>query len=214
MQSDPGSKTLLVQYQPLILGSASPRRRDLLRNLGIEFSIVQAAVPEEATVGEMPADFVCRMAGDKANVVADQYEKSWVLAADTIVVREDGAVLGKPGNTHEACAMLSSIAGRRHVVMTAYTLVNRLKEVLLTRLDQAGVLLLPLSVEMISAYVATGEPMDKAGSYALQGIGGAFVTAVDGAHSTVIGLPLHRVLTDLFDLGIVGVNTGVNTNEQ
>jgi len=207
MQSDPGSKTLLVQYQPLILGSASPRRRDLLRNLGLEFSIVQAAVQEEAVAGETPADFVSRLAGDKANAVADQYSKSWVLAADTIVVREDGMVLGKPENTHEACAMLSSIAGRRHVVMTAYTLVNRQQKVFLTRLEQAGVRLLPLSAEMISAYVATGEPMDKAGSYALQGIGGAFVTAVDGAHSTVIGLPLHRVLTDLLELGIVGVNT-------
>lgn len=207
MQSDSGSKTLLVQYQPLILASASPRRRDLLRNLGLEFSIVQAEVQEEVAAGETPADFVCRLAGDKANAVADQYTKSWVLAADTIVVREDGAVLGKPENAHDACGMLSSIAGRRHVVMTAYALVNRRKEVFLTRLEQAGVLMLPLSVEMISAYVATGEPMDKAGSYALQGIGGAFVSAVEGAHSTVIGLPLHRVLTDLLDLGIVGVNT-------
>jgi len=205
MQSDPGSKTLLVQYQPFILGSASPRRRDLLRKLGLDFSVVQAAVPEEAMVGETPADLVSRLAGDKANAVADQDEKSWVLAADTIVVREDGAVLGKPENTHEACAMLSSIAGRRHVVMTAYTLVNRREEVSLTRLEQAGVLLLPLSAELISAYVATGEPMDKAGAYALQGVGGAFVAAVDGSYSTVIGLPLHRVLTDLLDLGIVGV---------
>ncbi len=207
MQSDSGSKRLLIQFQPLILASASPRRKELLQGLGLEFSIVQAAVKEEVAAGETPVDFVCRLAGDKANAVADKYAKSWVLAADTIVVREDGAVLGKPGNIHEACSMLGSIAGRRHVVMTAYTLVNRRKAVFLTRLEQAGVLMLPLSAEMISAYVATGEPMDKAGSYALQGIGGAFVTAVEGAHSTVIGLPLHRVLTDLLDLGIVGVNT-------
>ncbi len=207
MQSDSGSEKLLVQYQPLILASASPRRRDLLQNLGLEFRIVQAAVQEEAAARETPADFVCRLAGDKAKAVADQYAETWVLAADTIVVWEDGAVLGKPGNTHEACSMLRSIAGRRHVVMTAYALVNRRKEVFLTRLEQSGVWMLPLTIDMISAYVATGEPMDKAGSYALQGIGGAFVTAVDGAHSTVIGLPLHRVLTDMLDLGIVGVNT-------
>jgi len=206
MQPDCLTKTLLIQYQPLILASSSPRRKELLQGMGIEFSIVQAAVQEETAAGESPADFVCRMAGDKANAVAGQYEDTWVLAADTIVVRNDGMVLGKPENAHEARSMLSSIAGQRHVVMTAYTLINQQKEVFLTRLDQAGVLMLPLSADMISAYVATGEPMDKAGSYALQGIGGAFVVAVDGAHSTVIGLPLHRVLTDLLDLGIVGIN--------
>jgi septum formation protein len=205
MQSNFPAKTLLVQYQPLILASSSPRRKELLQGMGIEFRIVQAAVQEERAVGEAPADYVCRMAGDKANVVAGQHEDTWVLAADTIVVRNDGMVLGKPENTHEACRMLNSIAGQRHVVMTAYSIINRRKEVFLTRLDRAGVLMLPLSADMISAYVATGEPMDKAGAYALQGIGGAFVIAVDGAHSTVIGLPLHRVVTDLLDLGIVGV---------
>lgn len=205
MQPDYGSKSLLVQYQPLILGSASPRRRDLLQNIGLEFSVVPAAVPEDAEAGEMPADFVCRLAEDKAQAVAGQREDVWVLAADTIVVRNDGLVLGKPDSTHDARGMLASLAGQKHEVMTAYALINRRKEVFLTRLDRTWVLMLPLSADVIAAYVATGEPMDKAGAYALQGIGGAFVAAVEGAYSTVIGLPLHLVLTDLLALGIVGV---------
>ncbi|HHD63447.1 MAG TPA: septum formation protein Maf [Desulfobulbaceae bacterium] len=208
MQTDVVTKSLLIQCQPLILASLSPRRQELLQDLGLEFSIVPAAVQEEAAKGESPADFVCRMAGDKANAVADHYGESWVLGADTIVVREDGMVLGKPCNTQEACIMLRSIAGRRHEVMTAYSLVNRSRAVFITRLEQAGVCLLPLSADMISAYVATGESMDKAGSYALQGIGGAFVASIDGAHSTVIGLPVHRVMADLLECGIAEVNTG------
>jgi len=205
MQTDYGAKSLLMQHQPLILASASPRRKELLAGLGLDFRIVQASVREVPTVGESPADFVSRMAADKARDVAAHYKDLWVLAADTIVVRSDGIVLGKPENTQEACAMLSSIAGRQHVVMTAYALINRPLEIFLRRIEQARVSMIPLSAGMISAYVATGEPMDKAGSYALQGIGGAFVAAIDGAHSTVIGLPLHRLLTDLLDLGIVGV---------
>ena len=207
MQTSLKGYSLLRQSQPLILASASPRRRDLLHTLGLEFSIVQADVPEEILKGESPADFACRLAADKANAVAGQHEAVWVLAADTIVVQEDGVILGKPGDIPEACAMLRSLAGCRHIVMTAYTLLNGKQEVSLNRLDQSSVTLMPLTEEMISAYVATGEPMDKAGSYALQGIGGAFVHSIAGAHSTVIGLPLHLVLTDLLDLGIIGMQT-------
>jgi len=175
MPPDGVEKKLLVQHQPLILASASPRRRDLLHDLGLQFDIVQAAVEEEAVAGESPADFACRLAAEKARVVADEHLDSWVLAADTIVVRGDGIVLGKPGDGREACSMLRSLAGCRHEVMTAYSLVNRQQEVFITRIDRTGVVMTALTEEMISAYVATGEPMDKAGSYALQGIGGAMV---------------------------------------
>ena len=102
--------------------------------------------------------------------------------------------------------MLRSLAGCRHEVMTAYSLVNRQREIFITRIDRTGVVMIPLTEKMISAYVDTGEPMDKAGSYALQGIGGAFVAAVDGAHSTVIGLPLHLVLADLLELEVVEIS--------
>jgi MAF protein len=113
MPPDGLGKKLLVQHQPLILASASPRRRDLLRELGLQFRIVQAAVEEEFVDGEAPADFACRLAAEKARAVAEDYRDSWVLAADTIVVRGDGIVLGKPENSQEACSMLRSLAGRR-----------------------------------------------------------------------------------------------------
>jgi septum formation protein len=206
MPPDGLGKKLLVQHQPLILASASPRRRDLLRELGLQFRIVQAAVEEEFVDGEAPVDFACRLAAEKARAVAEDYRDSWVLAADTIVVRGDGIVLGKPENSQEACSMLRSLAGRWHEVMTAYSLVNRQREIFITRIDRTGVVMIPLTEKMISAYVDTGEPMDKAGSYALQGIGGAFVAAVDGAHSTVIGLPLHLVLADLLELEVVEIS--------
>lgn len=204
MHVDGKNHLLLEQYQPLILASASPRRRELLHNLGLEFSIVHADVQEEVAAGEMPGKFASRMAADKAKAVAKSRGDAWVLAADTIVVRADGQILGKPENDHEAREMLRSIAGCRHVVMTAYALINPKRDTYITRLSESGVTLLPMTDELIAAYVATGEPLDKAGSYALQGIGGAFVTSIDGSHSTVIGLPLHLVLTDLLDVGIVG----------
>lgn len=187
------------------MASLSPRRQDLLQNLGLEFTVMAAAVDESMHAGEIPALYVQRLAAAKAAAVADHQGGNWVLAADTIVVRDDGVMLGKPRSALEACEMLASLAGRWHTVYTAFTIIHRGRGVSQTSMDQTRVRLMPLSPALIAAYVATGEPMDKAGSYALQGIGGSFIADIHGSPSTVIGLPVHLVVAELMDMGVVEV---------
>jgi septum formation protein len=177
---------------PLVLASTSPRRRWLLEKLGREFAIVAPNVDEVARTGERPADFAQRMADEKAGEVAGRRAGAWILAADTVVALEDAA-LGKPGDAAEAAAMLTALAGRAHTVFTGVTLV---------RPDgtpaERGVIATPVEFRMltaneIAAYVATGEPFDRAGAYAIQGEGAHLVARVDGSYTNVIGLPLPEV---------------------
>ncbi len=181
---------------PLVLASQSPRRRELLGRMGIEFSLASADIDEFCRPDEEASDFVCRMAEEKALAVAGEFPGSWILAADTIVVLQ-GEVLGKPEDRSAAVKMLSKIAGNRHQVLTAFTLYHAATESLITRLDSSRVKIAALSAKQISAYIDTGEPLDKAGSYAVQGLGGAFVEAIEGSPTNVIGLPLPLVINEL-----------------
>jgi len=185
----------------LILASASPRRRELLERLGLVLEIAPAAVDETAHPGEKPVDYARRVAAAKCDAVADGLaagRELAVLGADTTVVIED-AILGKPADDADARAMLARLAGRRHEVVTAYTL--RFGGRRLERAVTTLVAMRALQPAEIDAYVASGEGRDKAGGYAVQGIAAAFVTELRGSLTNVIGLPLCEVLADLLALG-------------
>jgi septum formation protein len=174
----------------LILASASPRRADLLRAAGIEFEVQPADVDESVRDAEAPADYVRRLAHTKADAVAARVAGRVVLAADTAVV-VDGQILGKPADDADAARMLRLLSGRTHEVLTGVCVTAgslSLVEVACTRVEFA-----PLSAEDIAWYVSTGEPMDKAGAYGVQGLASRFVTAVHGSYSNVVGLPVALV---------------------
>jgi septum formation protein len=182
--------------RPLILASSSPRRRELLGRLGIPFVIVVPDVDERALPGEEPADHVRRLAAEKAGAVAAAADQSVVLAADTVVVL-DNKIIGKPADAAEARRFLAALSGRTHTVYTGVAVLAGRATKAQTDVVASNVAIARLSKGQIEDYVATGEPLDKAGAYAVQGSGGRFVTSVDGSLTNVIGLPLretHRLL--------------------
>ena len=176
----------------LVLASASPRRRELLAGLGLEFTVRPVDLDETPRPGEAPHDYVLRLAAEKA-AQADLAEMGeLVLAADTIVVLGD-ELLGKPRDPGDARRMLAKIAGRTHTVLTGVAFEERRdgRELRRTvRVESSQVRMAALSEAEIAWYVATGEPLDKAGSYAVQGLGALFVEAIEGNYSNVVGLPL------------------------
>ena len=180
----------MAERPALVLASASPRRRRMLERIGIPHRVEPATVDESPLPGEPPAAFARRAALDKARAVAGRNPGALVLAADTVVDLE-GAILGKPGSPAEAAAMLEALSGKIHRVHTAMALAR--DGAAHAVVDTAIVRFRPLDRERIAWYVATGEPMDKAGAYAVQGIGGLFVESVEGSPHTVVGLPIHRL---------------------
>ena len=177
---------------PLILASASPRRRALLASLGLDLECMASERPEIPEPGEDPERFACRVANEKALAVAERRQGVWVLAGDT-VVELDGEILGKPASADEAKRMLSSLSGRRHQVVTAVALVDTHGALRESFAVKSAVTFRVLSTDEISRYVAGGEPMDKAGAYAIQGGAADFVREVVGSYSNVVGLPLDEV---------------------
>jgi septum formation protein len=185
----------------VILASASPRRRELLERLGLALEVLPAGIDESVLPGETAADYTRRIAAAKCDAVADGPAAGRdlpVLAADTTVV-VDGQILGKPADDGEGRAMLVRLAGRRHEVVTAYTI--RFGGRRLDRAVTTVVAVRALQAAEIDAYVRSGEGRDKAGGYAVQGIAAAFVTELRGSLTNVIGLPLAEVLADLQALG-------------
>jgi septum formation protein len=175
----------------LILASASPRRRELLAQHGVAFEVVASGVPEVPGSGETPEAFAQRAAREKALAVAGRRPDACVLGADTVVV-VDGVILGKPLDVADARRMLRLLSGRAHRVLTAVALVGpsgAIEDVLV----QSEVEFHPLAAGEIEQYLATDEPFDKAGAYAVQGLGGKFVKHVRGSFSNVIGLPMEAV---------------------
>jgi MAF protein len=180
----------------LILASASPRRRELLENLGLVLAIEPVDIDEAARDGESVRDYAMRMAAEKCDAaVAHRGATALaVLAADTIV-SIGNEILGKPANEAQAEAMLQRLAGRRHEVLTAYRI--RLGERMVERLVNSFVTFRSLDGKEIVAYLASGEWRGKAGAYAIQGIAGCFVTDVRGSFTNVVGLPVAEVIADL-----------------
>jgi septum formation protein len=180
----------------IILASESPRRRQLLEMLGIPHEVVPAAVNERPEPGELPESMAVRLAREKAQSVAQRRPEAPVLAADTVVVVDD-QILGKPVDAAEAEQMLGLLSGREHRVVTAVALAPPGGEVL-ERYDVTRVRFRTLAPEIIAAYVATGEPLDKAGGYGVQGYGAVLIERVDGDFFSVMGLPL-RLVVDLLE---------------
>ena len=186
---------------PLLLASASPRRRELLERVGVPLEVHPADVDEEPTPGEDPAAYVARIARAKALAVKRR-PGQWVLAADTTVTI-DGLILAKASTPSEATMMLNQLAGRVHQVITAFTIVGESDDAPLHRdgIIASDVAVVALDAATIAEYVASGEWRGKAGAYAIQGIGAALVREVRGSVTNVIGLPLVEVLEALRAVG-------------
>ena len=185
----------------LILASSSPRRRDLLTSIGFEFDVIPSHIPEEKAADETPEEYVARLSREKARTIATKHPDRWVLAADTTVALGD-EILEKPVDPADARRMLAAIAGQTHVVYTAITLTCVAKSYSDTHICTSEVRMLPLSEKDIAWYVATGEPLDKAGSYAAQGVGGMFIDSIHGSYTNVVGLPLASLFQMLRKAGI------------
>ena len=183
----------------VILASQSPRRRELLTLVGIVHEVRPADIDETYLAGEVPRAHAERLSREKAAVVAADAPDALVIGSDTIVV-VDGDVLGKPRSEVEAAAMLARLSGRSHTVMTAVAVSWRGAQ----RSDvvEVGVTFHAISAEDIEAYVATREPMDKAGAYGIQGYGATIVQRVDGDYFAVMGLPLQRLVRLMAEMGV------------
>ncbi|MGZ4844657.1 MAG: Maf family protein [Candidatus Angelobacter sp.] len=185
----------------LILASSSPRRQELLREIGVPFRVHAAHINEDQITGEAPGAYALRLAREKAEAVAVQYPQSYVIGADTIVV-VDGEVLGKPKDQGDAVRMLWRLSGRGHEVTTAVSVVapGTLAE---TRASTTKVYFRELAEDEIQRYVAGGEPMDKAGAYAIQGGASRWADRIEGEFSNVVGLPLSLVTDMLRTTGLM-----------
>ena len=186
---------------PLLLASASPRRRELLERVGLAVEVHPADVDERAQDGEAPEAYVARIARTKAIAIARRSEL-WVLAADTTVTL-DGAILGKADSPEEATKMLRWLSGRTHRVLTAFVLVGERdgRTCMREGLVSSDVAMVDFDAATLADYVASGEWRGKAGAYAIQGIGAALVSAVRGSVTNVVGLPLAEVLAALREVG-------------
>jgi septum formation protein len=181
-------------YHPpvsLVLASASPRRRELLASAGIAFDVEPVDVDERREPGEAPEAYVERVARLKAGGGARRHPARAVLGADTVVV-VDGEVLGKPASAADAARMLRRLSGRAHAVLTGVALAWQGR--ITSRVERTDVVMSPISEDDLAWYVASGEPLDKAGAYAIQGLASRFVTRIEGSYSNVVGLPVATVV--------------------
>lgn len=183
----------------LILASQSPRRRDLLKEAGVPFETVPADIEEVTDPGLSPEANVTALAQAKARAVAEKHPRRFVLGADTIVVVGDD-ILGKPQDRVDARSMLSRLSGREHRVITGFAIVSP-DGGGITEAVTSTVSMKPLTEEMIERYLDTGEPMDKAGAYAIQGKGNALIAGFEGSYNNIVGLPVAEVLTKLGGAG-------------
>lgn len=182
---------------PLILASGSPRRRELLDLMGLTYTVEMPDVDE--SFSGRPSETVMEISRRKAAAVAARHSDSIIIAADTLVFA-DGA-LGKPHTPERAKEMLRSLAGNWHHVYTGITVINTRSGRILRNVDKTRVHLVPMTEQEIDAYVATGEPLDKAGAYGIQGMGGMFVDRIDGSYSNVVGLPMSMLRIMLAQVG-------------
>lgn len=187
---------------PLVLASGSPRRKELLTDLGLDFEVRPSTLDEPApNEAELPQTYVQRMAELKTLDVAKEYKNSTVLGADTIVVLDD-RIMGKPKDTSDALEMLSALSGKTHQVITGFCIVLPDGSTI-TKAIETAVDMRTSTTDELKSYIATQEPMDKAGAYAIQGIGTFLVSGIRGSYTNVVGLPLTRVLEVLMQWEVV-----------
>ena len=184
----------------IVLASQSPRRKELLGRMGLEFVTQASKIDESAFDGLEARELVATLSREKAQWIARQLDgETLVIGADTVVVR-DGAALGKPKDAEDAVAMLLSLSGRDHQVCTGVTVCRG--ERVLTQVEETQVTFRELTETEVRQYVSTGEPMDKAGAYGIQGLGGLLVEGIRGDYSNVVGLPVCRLGQMLKDFGV------------
>ncbi len=193
----------------LILASRSPRRRYLLRLIGIPHTVAIPEVSEESLESEDPVEYVLRISELKALSVKSNFSEGYILGADTTVVL-DGEILGKPRDVDEAREMLKKLSGRVHKVYTGLTLVDSATSNKVRGYEKSLVKIRRLSQWEIDAYISSGEPMDKAGAYGIQGYGAAIVERIDGCYFNVVGLPIVRLLKLIRELDKIcgGIGNG------
>ena len=196
MKKNPGEWFVFTQKCPLILASGSPRRKEILDTMGLEFS-VDISDADESFAGT-PEEMVLELSRRKAQAVAPRHSGAMILAADTLVFGVE--VLGKPHSAEEAKRMLAGLSGRWHSVYTGVTMIDTRSGKTLSRADVTRVHFVALTAQDIDAYVATGEPLDKAGAYGIQGRGGMFIDRIEGSYSNVVGLPMALVRSMLLEL--------------
>lgn len=188
-----------ARISPIILASASPRRHELLTQAGVDFTVVVPGCDETPIPGESPREMVERLALMKASAVADSYPDAYVIGADTTVFI-DGESLGKPISVTEACEMLGKIQGRTHEVWGGIAITHRGSGFARCWSHVTAVTMRTMTPDTIRTYVDTGEPMDKAGSYAIQGLGLQFVDTINGSYSNVVGLNIASLMDALREI--------------
>jgi septum formation protein len=183
----------------IILASGSPRRNELFSWFGLDFETKVPEIDESIQKGEVPGEYCSRISRDKAASIGHAYRQALIIAADTVVVVR-GKILGKPADASDACNQLRLLQGAMHEVYTGYTITHETRST--TRVIRTRVYFRSMSDEEITWYISTGEPMDKAGSYGLQGIGSLFIESIEGSYTNVIGLPMSDLYNDLKGFGI------------
>jgi len=186
----------------LILASRSPRRRDLLAQAGIEFSVIPSSFDENTVKLCAPDVYVRQLAESKAGDISEQYPASWVIGADTIVFI-DGTILGKPDSKSEARTMLKNLSGKTHQVLTGYCVCCQRIDAFFSDAVKTDVRFKRLTEKEIDWYINSGEPFGKAGAYAIQGIGAFLVKRIDGSYTNVVGLPVCEVIELLINEKII-----------
>ncbi len=189
----------------LILASKSPRRYELLKQMGLDVEVVPSQVIEDFVQAESPRGHVLRLAEAKARDVASDCPDRWVVAADTIVYI-NGSILGKPKSREEAVEMLRHLSGQEHRVLTGFSVCHLEKGKSDQEAVQTAVRMKPLTSAEIAWYVQTGEPFDKAGGYAIQGIGSFMIESIQGSYTNVVGLPLCELIQMLTRLGAIKIS--------
>lgn len=195
-------KYVFKTIEPLVLASASPRRTELLRSMGLAFEVVPSNANESGSFGMAPSAAALNWSREKADLVANLHPNVWVLAADTIVVLED-RILGKPSGLEEATAMLGQLSGKVHRVITGICLMRNDRRFERMEGVETEVRFKQLTGKEIEAYVLTGEPLDKAGAYGIQGMGAFMVESIDGSYTNVVGLPLCKTLSWLLEQKVI-----------
>ncbi len=184
----------------LTLASGSPRRQEILTNLGLNFTVLPANIDESPQLSEEPQSYALRMAVQKAMAAANKVESGLIIGADTIVV-VDGQIMGKPRDVAEAAQQLRVLSGREHIVFSGLGIVDKTTGRTVSTLEQTIVYFREMSDAEIQSYIRTGEPLDKAGSYGIQGKGAVFIRRIEGDYFNVVGLPIAKLYSLLAELG-------------
>lgn len=189
----------------LILASSSPRRFELLKQLGLDFEVIPSDVEEDVVSGESPREHVIRLAEAKALDVGNRFPDAWVVGADTIVY-VNGIILGKPKSQQEAQEMLRQLSGKEHTVLTGISVRHLKKKKGKREVVETAVRVKPLSPVEMEWYIGTGEPFDKAGGYGIQGIGSFMIESINGSYTNVVGLPLCELMQMLVRLKAITIS--------